>query len=64
MKFEDLPIEFDDEEHNGEWSRPTRRKGTVAELLNIWDIDDPAEDSEMAQVLRYLRKLCGEGRKP
>jgi hypothetical protein len=64
MKFEELPIEFNDEERDGEWSRPTRRKGTVAELLEIWDINDPSEDSEMAQVLRHLRKLCGEGSKP
>jgi len=32
-----------------------KRLGTVKELLEIWDIDDPEQDSEMVQVLRLLR---------
>lgn len=39
--FEDLPIWFHDTETNSEgWRRTIRRKGTMAELLEIWDIDD------------------------
>ena len=59
-EFLDLPITFDDEEVNADgWRRRIRREGTVRELLEIWDIDDPAEVSEMAQVLRHLRRVMG-----
>lgn len=58
--FLDLPIVFDAEEVNSEgWRRRTTRRGTVRELLEIWDIDDESETSEMAQVLRHLRTATG-----
>lgn len=56
-RFEDLPITFEETEREGEWRRTVKRKGTIKELLDIWDIDDPHEDSEMAQVLRHLRRI-------
>jgi hypothetical protein len=59
-KFEDLPITFDDYEINGEWRRRTTRTGTISDLLKIWIIDDPYEDSQMAQVLRHLRRIMND----
>ena len=59
-KFEDLPIVFDDYEQDGEWRRRVKRQGTIKELLEIWDIDDPHEDTEIAQVLRHLRRVLDE----
>ncbi|MGD9157241.1 MAG: hypothetical protein PVG39_02430 [Desulfobacteraceae bacterium] len=57
-EFENLPIILDDTEKTVDgWSRNIRRPGTVAELLEIWDIDDEYEDSAMAQVLRHLRRV-------
>jgi hypothetical protein len=53
--FLDLPITLSSTEWNGEWSRQVERLGTVKDLLATWDIDDPDEQSEMAQVLRHLR---------
>ncbi|MDA0814881.1 MAG: hypothetical protein O3C21_21080 [Verrucomicrobia bacterium] len=32
----------------------------MAELLDIWDIEDENETSEMAQVLRHLRNYFPE----
>lgn len=64
MNFTDLPIEFNETEQNGEWTRRTKRQGTVAELLSIWNIDDDNEQSEMAQVLRHLRQLCEQRNNP
>lgn len=58
--FEDLPIVFDDYETDGEWRRRVKRQGTVKDLLEIWDIDDECEDSEMAQVLRHLRRVLND----
>lgn len=61
MKFEDLPILFDIRETKpGGWSRTGKREGTIAELLETWDIDNPYEDSEMAQVLRLLKTAMEE----
>lgn len=60
MKFEDLPIIFDEQEVKDGWRRDVQREGTVAELLDIWDIDDPTEDCAMAQVLRHLREAIGK----
>lgn len=54
-EFLALPITFDEYEQNGEWRRQVRREGTIAELLEVWDIDNESEVSEMAQVLRHLR---------
>jgi hypothetical protein len=53
--FLELPITHYETEWNGEWSRRVAREGTVMDLLNTWDIDDPDERSEIAQVLRHLR---------
>jgi len=53
--FLDLPITLTSTEWNGEWSRQVERVGAVKDLLATWDIDDPDEQSEMAQVLRHLR---------
>lgn len=54
--FEDLPIEFDDIEHQkGGWTRNIKREGSVLELLTVWDIDNPTETSAMAQALRHLK---------
>ena len=50
-----LPITHIETEWNGEWSRRVTRCGTVKDLLDTWDIDDPDEQSEIAQVLRHLR---------
>ena len=50
-----LPITFDSVERKEGWSRTIERVGTVGELFEIWDIDNPEETSEMAQVLRLLR---------
>lgn len=58
--FLDLPIVFSDYARQGEWTKTIERHGTVAELLDIWDIDDPLEMSETAQVLRLLRCKCSE----
>ena len=56
MKFEDLPILLDETEYtSGGWHRTIKKQGTIADLLETWDIDDPDEDSTMAQVLRHLR---------
>lgn len=54
--FKALPITFTESEHKGEWWRMISREGTVGDLLKIFDIDSPLEDSEMAQVLRHLRR--------
>jgi hypothetical protein len=55
--FADLPIVFEEDETNEKgWRRKTKRLGSVRELLKIWDIDDPHEQSEMAQVLRHLKQ--------
>lgn len=55
--FLDLPITFPELETNEQgWSRTVSRQGMIRELLDSWDIDDPLEDSEMAQVLRHLRR--------
>lgn len=53
-----LPIDLPETEYlpNG-WRRQVVRKATVADLLKIWDIDDPTETCEMAQVLRHLRQI-------
>jgi hypothetical protein len=53
--FLELPITHFATEWNGEWSRQVEREGTVRDLLSTWDIDDPDERSEIAQVLRHLR---------
>jgi hypothetical protein len=53
--FLGLPITHVETEWNGEWSRRVTRCGTVKDLLDTWDIDDPNEQSEIAQVLRHLR---------
>ena len=56
--FLNLPIVFYSWEVNAEgWRRQTARQGKVSELLEIWDIDDESETSEMAQVLRHLRRI-------
>jgi hypothetical protein len=60
MRFEDLPIIFDEVEKNGEWTRRVNRIGTISELLEIWNIDDENETSEMAQVLRHLREYVSK----
>ena len=61
-RFEDLPIKISDYEFSQEgWRRPTTRDGTVAELLTTWDIDDPSEQTEIAQVMRYLRRIMETG---
>lgn len=57
LKFEDLPIVFQDTEHNGEWSKKIEREGTIRELLETFDIDDPGDKSEMTQVLRHLKRI-------
>ena len=51
MKFEQLPVDL---------CRDTDGKDqhTVADLLRIWDIDNPRESCIMAQVLRHLRDVC------
>ena len=59
-EFLNLPISFSYTESRGGWTREMKRLGTVRELLEIWDIDDPNEDSEMAQVLRLLRTATNE----
>jgi hypothetical protein len=53
--FLGLPITHFETEWNGEWSRRVAREGTVWDLLDTWDINDPNERSEIAQVLRHLR---------
>jgi hypothetical protein len=58
VRFEDLPITFEDDvvvSDCGSWHRFIEREGTIAELLETWDIDNPFENSAMAQVLRHLR---------
>lgn len=59
--FLELPITHFETEWNGEWSRQVAREGTVRDLLNTWDIDDPDERSEIAQVLRHLRDAMRKG---
>ena len=59
--FLSLPIIFTETQQMGEWLRPIERDGTVEELLNTWNIDDPSENSEMAQVLRHLRRVLNDG---
>jgi hypothetical protein len=61
MKFEDLPIDLRDTEYRDDWCRDVWRKGTIADLLEIWNIDDPTENCAMAQVLRHLRRLMQAG---
>lgn len=60
----DLPIVFREREAHGEWTRETERAGTVRELLEIWDLNNPGERSEMAQVLRHLRRLAADHPQP
>lgn len=62
-EFLSLPIMFSDHESmEGGWTRSIKRKGTVAELLDIWDIDSDYEWSEMAQVLRHLRRAIRQSK--
>ncbi len=56
-KFEDLPITFKERVYQGEWIKMVKRQGTVAELLEVWDIDDPYDDTEITQVLRHLKRI-------
>lgn len=57
FKFEDLPILlYETEYKSGGWHRSVKKQRTIADLLKIWDIDDPDEISEIAQVLRHLRR--------
>lgn len=58
--FLKLPITFMEKQPMGEWTRDIERQGTVEELLKTWDIDDPTENSEMAQVLRHLRRVLND----
>jgi hypothetical protein len=62
MKFEDFPIEFEETEYGKDgWSRSVVRQGTIADLLEIWDIDDPEEGKcAIAQVLRHLRSILSD----
>ena len=61
FRFEDLPIEIDDTEYRpGGWHRSTTKNGTIADLLETWNIDDPTESCEFAQVLRYLKQAMAE----
>lgn len=54
--WKDLPVVFDEQYALGGGTYKTqKRKGKVGELLDIYDIDDPLEDSTFAQVLRLLR---------
>jgi hypothetical protein len=58
VRFEDLPITFKDDvvvSDCGSWHKYIEREGTIAELLETWDIDNPFENSAMVQVLRHLR---------
>jgi len=49
MTFEQLPVDL--------CRGPDgKEKHTVADLLRIWDIDNPADTCIMAQVLRHLRE--------
>ena len=60
QKFEDLPIFIDETIRDGEWSKTVKRETTISELLEIWDIDDVTDESEMAQVLRHLRAALAD----
>ena len=60
QKFEDLPIFVDETIRDGEWSKTVKRETTISELLEIWDIDDVTDESEMAQVLRHLRAALAD----
>ena len=60
QKFEDLPIFLDETIRDGEWSKTVKRETTISELLEIWDIDDVTDASEMAQVLRHLRAALAD----
>lgn len=58
MRFEDLPIKLEEVEYSTDgWQRTVQKPGTVADLLEIWDIDDDTDISAMAQVLRHLRRV-------
>ncbi len=57
IKFEDLPINIEETEYLGGWQRRIAKKGTIKDLLEIWDIADESETSEMAQVLRHLKNI-------
>lgn len=54
--FLSLPINFEEMKWEGPHGWKVTRQGKVAELLEIWNIDDENEKSEMAQVLRHLRE--------
>jgi hypothetical protein len=60
MNFEDLPIMLDSTEYQDGWQRDIKKQGTIADLLEIWDINNPSENSVMAQVLRLLKFHCGD----
>jgi hypothetical protein len=60
-QFEDLPISIRGRSpvsHNT--YQITINQITIKDLLDIWNIDDIYEDSEMAQVLRHLRAAVAE----
>ena len=60
-KFEDLPIMLEKDQVSVDgWRRTLLVEGTIADLLDIWDIDDESDSSAMAQVLRHLRSKCQE----
>ena len=60
-QFEDLPITtLGRNQINHDTYQITINQITIKELLDIWDIDDINEDSEMAQVLRHLRAAVVE----
>jgi protein-tyrosine-phosphatase len=60
--FEELPITIDQrlcKEIDGKiWNSDVKKDVTISNLLEVWDIDDPYETSEMAQVLRHLKRIC------
>jgi len=60
MKFEDLPILLEETETKDGWHRSVLKQGAIADLLKIWDIDDPEETCAIVQVLRHLRRVMGE----
>ncbi len=60
-QFEDLPISIRGRSQiSHDTYQITINQVTIKDLLDIWNIDDINENSEMAQVLRHLRAAVAE----
>ena len=60
--FENLPIKTTELIFEEGWNKRIPSWSNIKELLKTWDIDDPKEETEIAQVLRHLKRIIIENK--